>query len=86
MQDQVAEKESQLSAVERVLKEVREELQSLKETSLRTSRIVKKLSNEVDELKMQLERVAFESKEAFITMDGLKEVNSELTTESDEVK
>lgn len=82
----MAEKESQLSAVERVLKEVREELQSLKETSLRTSRIVKKLSNEVDELKMQLERVAFESKEAFITMDGLKEVNSELTTESDEVK
>ena len=35
---------------------------------------------------MQLERVAFESKEAAITMDGLKEANSELTTELDEVK
>ena len=68
------------------MKEVREELQSLKETSLRTSRIIKKLSSEVDELKMQLERVAFESKEAFVTMDGLKEANSELTTELDKVK
>ncbi|KAF6220063.1 hypothetical protein HO133_003194 [Letharia lupina] len=35
-------------------------------------------------MKMQLERVAFESKEAAITMDGLKEANSELTTELDE--
>jgi kinesin family protein 5 len=35
---------------------------------------------------MQLERLSFESKEAQITMDGLKEANTELTTELDEVK
>jgi len=31
---------------------------------------------------MQLERLTFESKEAQITMDGLKEANAELTADS----
>ncbi len=86
LQDQVAERESQLSTVERALKEAKEELQFLKESSSRANRTNEKLGSEVNELKMQLERVAFESKEAAITMDGLKEANSELTTELDEVK
>ena len=86
LQDQVAEKESQLSTAERALKEAKEELQFLKENSSRTGRTNERLSSEVNELKMQLERVAFESKEAAITMDGLKEANSELTSELDEVK
>ena len=86
LQDQLAEKESQLSANERNLKEAREELQYIKENHQRTGRTNEKLGTEINELKMQLERVAFESKEASITMDGLKEANSELTTELDEVK
>lgn len=86
LQDQVAEKESHLSMAERALKEAKEELQFLKENSSRTSRTNQKLGGEVNELKMQLERVAFESKEAGITMDGLKEANSELTSELDEVR
>lgn len=86
LQDQVAEKESQLSTAERALKEAKEELQYLKENSSRTGRTNERLGSEVNELKMQLERVAFESKEAAITMDGLKEANSELTSELDEVK
>ena len=86
LQDQVAEKESQLSTAEQALKEAKEELQYLKENSSRAGRTNEKLGSEVNELKMQLERVAFESKEAAITMDGLKEANSELTTELDEVK
>lgn len=86
LQDQVAEKESQLSTSERALKEAKEELQLLKESTSRTGRNNEKLGSEVNELKMQLERVAFESREAAITMDGLKEANSELTVELDEVK
>lgn len=86
LQDQVAEKESQVAAAERGLKEAKEELQYLKENSSRTGKDNEKLNGEVSELKMQLERIAFESKEALITMDGLKEANSELTTELDEVK
>ena len=86
LQDQVAEKESQLSTAEQALKEAKEELHDLKENSSRAGRTNEKLGSKVNELKMQLERVAFESKEAAITMDGLKEANSELTTELDEVK
>ena len=86
LQDQVSEKETALYSAERSLKEVRDELQYLKDSGHRTGKTNEKLSSEVNELKMQLERVAFESKEASITMDGLKEANSELTTELDEVK
>ena len=86
LQDQVAEKESQLSAAERSLKETKEELQFLRDNSSRTGRTNERLTSEVNELRMQLERVAFEGKEAAISMDGLKEANTELTSELDEVK
>lgn len=86
LQDQVAEKETQLTTAEEKLKEVKRELQYLKQSSLQTGRTNGKLSDEVSEMKMQLERVTYEGKEASITMDSLKEANSELTTELDEVK
>lgn len=85
-QDQLAEKESQVSTAEKALQEAKEELQTLKEGSARSSKDNERLGTEVNELKMQLERVYFEGKEATITMDGLKEANSELTAELDEVK
>ena len=86
LQDQVAEKESQVVLAENGLKEAKEELQYLKDTSTRAGKDNEKLNTEVNELKMQLEKVCFESKEAFITMDGLKEANAELTTELDDLK
>ena len=86
LQDQIAERESQVSAVEANLKEAKEELQFLKDNVVRTVKDNEHLNGQVNDLKMQLERVAFESKEASITMDGLKEANSELTAELDEMK
>ncbi|KAI9833756.1 MAG: Kinesin heavy chain [Sarea resinae] len=86
LQDQIAEKETQITTAEKGLKEAKEELLYLKEHDARTGRENEKLSGEVNELKMQLEKVSFESKEAQITMDGLKEANTELTAELDEVK
>lgn len=86
LQDQIAERETQISSAEKSLKEARGELQSLKENSNRTTRDNESLQSEVNELRMQLERVAFESKEASITMDSFREANSELTAELDEVK
>lgn len=86
LQDLVAEKETQASTAERNFNEAKEELQYLKQSGLQTAKANEKLSSEVNELKMQLERVAYEGKEASITMDGLKEANSELTTELDDVK
>ncbi|KAI4138892.1 MAG: hypothetical protein LQ341_004463 [Variospora aurantia] len=85
-QDQLAEKESQVSTAEKALQEAKEEIQMLKEGSGRSSKDNERLGAEVNELKMQLERVYFEGKEASITMDSLKEANSELTVELDEVK
>ena len=86
LQDQVAEKETSLSSAERALQEAREELRFMKESGSQAGQANESLSSEVNELRMQLERVAFESKEASITMDGLKEANTELTTELDDVK
>ena len=85
-QDQIAEKESQVAAADKGLQEARQELQYFKDNSRSSVRDNEKLHGEVNELRMQLERVAFEGKEAIITMDGLKEANSELTAELDEVK
>ena len=86
LQDQVAEKETQAAAAEKGLSEAREELRYLKENSSRSGKDNDRLLSEINELKMQLERVSYENKEASITMDGLKDANSELTTELDEVK
>ncbi|RAO65240.1 uncharacterized protein BHQ10_001252 [Talaromyces amestolkiae] len=86
LQDQIAEKESYISNVERSLQEAKEELKNLKESSARTGKDNEKLNTEMNELKMQLEKVSYESKEAGITMDSLKEANAELTAELDEVK
>jgi kinesin family protein 5 len=86
LEDQLAEKETQLAAVEKTLKEVKEELTYLKEHDTKTRAENEKLTSEVNEAKMQLERLSFENKEAQITMDSFKEANSELTQELDEVK
>ena len=66
--------------------ETKEELTYLKEHDAKTGKENEKLHAEVNEVKMQLERLHFEGKEAQITMDALKEQNAELTTELDEVK
>lgn len=86
LQDQLAEKESLAATIERQLREAKDELTILKEHDGKLGKENEKLTNESNEVKMQLERLAFENKEAQITMDGLKDANSELTAELDEVK
>ncbi|KAI0132107.1 P-loop containing nucleoside triphosphate hydrolase protein [Xylariales sp. AK1849] len=86
LQDQLAEKESAVVAAENTVAESKEELMFLKEHDSKLGKENEKLTTEVNEAKMQLERLAFESKEAQITMDAVKEANSELTTELDDVK
>lgn len=86
LQDQIAEKESQASAAEKLLRETKEELSYLKEHDSKMGKENERLTTEVNEFKMQLERLNFESKEAQITMDALKEANAELTAELDDMK
>ncbi|TGZ78108.1 kinesin heavy chain [Ascodesmis nigricans] len=86
LQDQLTQRESELAAAHTALEEAREELALLRDHDSQTTKEKEKLSGDVNELKMALEKVSFESKEAQITMDGLKEANSELTAELDEMK
>jgi kinesin family member 5 len=86
LQDQIAEKETQIATAEKALQEAKEELAYLKDHDSRTGKDNEKLASEVNELKMHLEKISFESKEAQITIDSFKEANSELTSELDEVK
>ncbi|ERS95919.1 kinesin heavy chain [Sporothrix schenckii ATCC 58251] len=86
LQDQIADKENQAALSEKQLAEAKEELQLVKEHDSKLGKDNERLTSDVNEFKMQLERLMFEGKEAQITMDGLKEANAELTTELDELK
>lgn len=86
LQDQLAERERSLEAAEQALQAARNELRDMRETHTTTTRSNEKLTSETESLKMQIEKIGFEAKEAAITMDSLKEANAELTTELDEVK
>ncbi|PKS09057.1 hypothetical protein jhhlp_003670 [Lomentospora prolificans] len=86
LQDQLAEKETQVTNAEKQLKETKEEMAYLKEHDSKIGKENERLTSEVNEFKMQLERLTFEGKEAQISMDALREQNAELTSELDEVK
>ncbi|KAH9825974.1 Kinesin heavy chain [Teratosphaeria destructans] len=86
LQDQLAEKESSLTAAEQALEQARMELRDLRESSASSARQKDELQNEADSLRMQIEKIRFETDEASITMESLKEANAELTTELDDVK
>lgn len=86
LQDQLAEKETLLANAEKLYKDAKDELAFLKEHDSRATKESERLTSEVNELRMQVEKIAFDAKEERITMDGLKEANSELTTELDDVK
>ncbi|KAI9672879.1 MAG: Kinesin heavy chain [Trizodia sp. TS-e1964] len=86
LQDQIAEKETAVATAESRLQEVVKDLKAIREQEQRTLRDSERLNGEVSEIRMQLEKVSFESREAYITIDGLKEANLELTNELDELK
>ncbi|KAF2493357.1 kinesin-domain-containing protein [Lophium mytilinum] len=86
LQDQIAEKETQITRAEDKLKSITEQLQDTKEREGRLNKDNEKLTTEVNEIKMQVQKLNFEFKETQITMDGLKEANSELTAELDDTK
>jgi kinesin family protein 5 len=86
LQDQVAEKESMLNKAEDQLKTAKDELQYYKERDSKSHKEKERLQLELNETKMQIEKISFEGKEAVITMDAFKEANGELTAELDKVK
>ncbi|BGP16792.1 hypothetical protein JCM10213v2_004796 [Rhodosporidiobolus nylandii] len=86
MEDQLAKTESQLSSQEKVIRDLREELTSLKEQETVALSENKSMTGEVADLRLQLERLVYESKEAAITSDSLKEQNAELERELEELR
>jgi kinesin family member 5 len=86
LQDQLAEKESALSAADQALQAARNELKELRESHVNISRDNEKQRGDIEGMRMQFEKLEFETKEASITMDSLKEANTELTAELDDVK
>lgn len=86
LSDQLAEKESALVASEKVLKETREELAFLKEQERTLSAENKSMSTQLNDLRLQIERLDYDNKEGAITVDILKEQNQDATRELEELR
>ncbi|RHZ77651.1 hypothetical protein Glove_174g172 [Diversispora epigaea] len=84
--DQIADKESILANQEKLLLEMKEELDSYKDQEETITRENKQMVTELNDLKVQLEKVTYDNKESDITMDSLREANVELTNELDSLK
>jgi kinesin family protein 5 len=86
LSDQVAERETALKKAEEALREARDELHFYKDQEANLGKENKDMSSEINEMKLQLERVSYEHKESAITMDILKEQNTDLTQELEELR
>lgn len=86
LQDQLAEKETHATNTEKRLSEVKEELINLRATISRTAQDSDSMAEQLNRAHMDLQRVSFQSKEDHITMDSLKEANSELEAELISIK
>ena len=86
LQDQLAEKESQVTRAEESLREAKEELKSLRESNTRTTRESEAMTEKLNKAEMEMQKISFQSREDAITMDSLKEANHELEAELDSVK
>ena len=86
LQDQLAEKESQATNLERAVKDLREELQTYKDGALRSTKENESMQDKFNKTQMELQKLSFQGKEDSITMDSLKEANIELESEMVSVK
>ncbi|KAG8759082.1 hypothetical protein FRC14_006704 [Serendipita sp. 396] len=84
--DLLAEREATLKAQQKLIAEMKEELAFLKEQEATTSLENKAMSSQLNELRLQLERLDYDSKESGIAMDILKEQNADLNTDLEELR
>ena len=69
-----------------MLAELKEELAFLKDQESTTSKENKSMSSQLNELRLQLERLDYDNKEGVIAMDILKEQNADLTNDIEELR
>lgn len=86
LQDQLTEKETQAANAERTLQELREELKSYREGTLRTTKDNEAMAEKLNKTELELQKLSYQSKEDAITMEGLKDANSEMEAELVSVK
>ncbi|KAG6850993.1 hypothetical protein H0H93_004480 [Arthromyces matolae] len=86
LSDQLAEKEAALATAEKLVKELKDELAFLKEQEASVSTENKTMSTHLNELRLQVERLSYDNKEGSITIDILKEQNSDAKNELEELK
>ncbi|KTW26413.1 hypothetical protein T552_02894 [Pneumocystis carinii B80] len=86
LQDMIIEKETLLNNREKVLKDAKEEILYLKEQNNETVKINEELTTKVNDLQLELEKITFENKEAYITLDSLKYTNESLVSELNDMR
>ncbi|EMD38406.1 hypothetical protein CERSUDRAFT_113562 [Gelatoporia subvermispora B] len=86
LSDQLAEREAALAAAQKLVAELKEELAFLKEQESSLSEENKTMSGQLNELRLQVERLDYENKESVITIDILKEQNQDAKAELEELK
>ncbi|ORX44926.1 kinesin heavy chain [Hesseltinella vesiculosa] len=86
LMDQIAEKETELANREKLLESLKEEMTYYKDQEQLVTKENQQMTAELTDLRLQLQKISYESKENAITVDSLKESNQELMTELDELK
>ncbi|KII88481.1 hypothetical protein PLICRDRAFT_41639 [Plicaturopsis crispa FD-325 SS-3] len=86
LSDALAEKETNLVAAEKLVKELKEELAFLKEQETSLSAENNSMSSQLNELRLQVERLDYDNKEGAITIDILKEQGQDAKNELEELK
>lgn len=86
LSDQLAERESALRAAEKLVAELKEELAFLKEQEASLSTENKSMSGQLNELRLQVERLNYDNKESLISIDILKEQNQDAKNELEELR
>jgi kinesin family protein 5 len=86
LMDQIAEKEIELEKREKLIEGLKEEMGYYKEQEASVTKENQQMTSELSELRLQLQKISYESKENAINVDSLKEANQELISELDELK
>ncbi|KMU90141.1 kinesin heavy chain [Coccidioides immitis H538.4] len=86
LQDQLAERETQIADAEKMLVEKKEELKILKESAVRTGKDNEKLNTEVTSFACSWRKFHLKARRRRLLWTRSRDANSELTAELDELK
>ncbi|EOR00386.1 hypothetical protein E3P92_03481 [Wallemia ichthyophaga] len=79
LSDQLADKEKAMTSLEKVLKELRDELDFYKTSHQTLNEENSDFQTQLSDLRLQFERLEFDNKDNIINMDVLRDRNTELT-------